>query len=202
MTCQLCLTALNTADSEYKGCLLFEGEDEASVDLRTSIEADQPPLSVQRLRCFFAIECVVFVALKGSLPSGNAAMQEEISAYKLTRSHEGLHDLSGFLLKLDGVLHLDQIEYGFVGNKDAEGLFAAKLLDRPRRVLCNALDMANALRPALRNDIIPYRLGELMATSLLELMPERLACLYWIRRMLGVTLENVHTWTTKNEYPA
>lgn len=180
---------------------LFEGSDGELDDLREVIESDRPTPATLRLRCFFAVECAVYVALRASfVQTGSSELATRLSeVLPIERSHEGLTRLLSSLEDIEKSLRVDQLEFNLMGDHDNElGRFSAKLLERPKVIISNIIRMARALRPDLGRDTVlsAREVGEYLGRVLIDTFPDPATCFYWIRRMLNTSMENPTTWNT------
>lgn len=208
MTCPVSSSAFNYVHEHIFGeesFNLFEKSDDELDELRKLIELDKPTEATLRLRCFFAIECAVYVALRSTFVStGSTEVAERLSeALPIERSHEGLTRLLVVLEGIEKTLRVDQLELNLMGDHDNElGRFNAKLLERPKVIVSYIIRMVKTLRPGLSKDKVldasgrAHEIGEHMGRVLVDTFPDPATCFYWIRRLLNTSLENPTTWNT------
>jgi hypothetical protein len=204
MTCPASTSAFEYAREHIFGEAsfnLFDGSDDELEELRAVIQADQPTPATLRLRCFFAIECAVYVALKAAFVStGSSEVSDRLSeVLPIERSYEGLTRLLASLEDIEKSLRVDQLELNFMGDHANElGRFNAKLLERPKVIVSYIIRMVRALRPDLgREHVLSAReVGEYLGRVLSDAFPDPATCFYWIRRMLNTSMENPTTWNT------
>ncbi len=210
MTCPVSSSAFHCVNKHIFGDSsfhIFEDRDDSTSELGMLIEVDKPTEATVRLRCFFAIECAVYVALRAAFASlDNPELAVRFgAALPIERSHEGL---TRFLLVMEDIeksLRVDQLEYAFMGDHNNElGGFNARLLEKPKTIVSNITRMARVLRPDLCGGVYggvsgAAEIGDLMARTLVDTFPDPETCFFWIRRLFNTTLENPSSWKRESD---